>query len=1328
MSLGLTYGRDNGVKKIANMPVPGKNVFIENVGQLKDENNRPRRDIDFKLPGNNSLNIFVAPGKLLYQWAKPGKNPQNGEAVFYQLQVALEGANTSVKPTVYNKQVYRENFYTIGNEGHIAHSYQKLIYKNIYPHIDWIVSAAEGNASGMKYEFLVHKGGDPKQIKLRYYGADNIALKNGHITATTSFGTIEEEKPYCYTTANKKTVNSSFQLNKNTITFDIDAYDGELLIDPSIFWGTYFGNPSNTQGFAIVTDSLDNSFLCGKTSSTTDIIVSTYASQVNYGGGSSDAFIVKFNVNGTILWSTYYGSNDAEQFSAIAYDRSTNGVIVGGYTTSASNVGLGIIATPGAYQSINGGTGFSGSSIVDAMIAKFDDTGKLVWGTFFGGTQEDRILTIACDKYGFIYFGGATSSTNAIASSGASRPAPAPGFVEKFSPIGTRIWGTYICGTVNAITVDADNKIYIGGITDSVTGLATSGSHQSSFVGGSTDGFIAKFNDAGSRLWSSYYGGWGYDEVFCMITDSFRNLYVGGSTLSTQNIATTGSLKPTHSAALSNPPTIYDGFLAKFDSAGIRKWATYFGDSSGMDLIKSATIGPDGKIYIAGTTGSLSSIATPGAFHSTWGGPPPIYISGPYPPNGPMDIFLEKFTQKGERIWGTYIGGGGEDSYPNVAYGAGKLYVGGSTASASGIATAYVQYVTNGGYQQSITNSGNTEAFIEQFYADTSVYFKFPYIDTLLCAGDSLKVNYKVTNLFKLNNVFSVQLSDSSGNFTATSPIIGTKTDYREGVIACRIPPTTLENTHYSLRILASNPKDTFYNYDVKIAIYKYHVPDVYANPNPICENAKLNLDDFNFPYAPSYTWIGPAGFSVPSTHNAFRDTIKMSHAGNYILIADNHGCIGRDTVTVTVLPSPADAYIVGDTSLCLGDTLNLTATCTTPGVTYAWIGPYNPPNTIKSSATQTFVIPDVSYADSGYYKVASVLNGVCYSNQEATKRRVTIHPIPKPTASSNTPICEKETIVLTASDTITTGITYTWSGPGGFTHNSKDTSILNSNPTYSGRYIVRSTSIHGCSDTNSTNVIVKPLPNQPDATNNSPICSGGTLMLNNVLTTPSATYAWTGPNGFSSSQLNPNITSSQVSNSGIYTITVDLAGCKRSDTTLVTINKTPDKPILSSNSPLHVGDAFIKLNINNPDVAANYTWSGPNSFSTTAVNPVLNNVVKNMGGKYIVVASIAGCTSSDSIIVQVDDNPVTEGKSFIITPNPNKGIFTILASVETDSDMPLNIYASDGKLVYSDVLKPVNKKVVQTVDVSGKLATGIYRIKIRVDGKTSTYNLLIGQ
>jgi hypothetical protein len=259
-------------------------------------------------------------------------------------------------------------------------------------------------------------------------------------------------------------------------------------------------------------------------------------------------------------------------------------------------------------------------------------------------------------------------------------------------------------------------------------------------------------------------------------------------------------------------------------------------------------------------------------------------------------------------------------------------------------------------------------------------------------------------------------------------------------------------------------------------------------------------------------------------------------------------------------------------------------------------------------------------------------------------------------------------------------------------------------------------------------NVIVKPLPNQPDATNNSPICSGGTLILNNVLTTPSATYAWNGPNGYSSSQLNPSIAPSQVSHSGIYTITVDLAGCKKSDTTMVTINKTPDKPILTSNSPLHVGDAAIKLNITNPDGAATYTWSGPNSFSTSAVNPVLNNVVKNMGGKYIVIANIAGCTSSDSIIVQVDENIVTEGKSFIITPNPNKGIFSVLATVETDSDLPFNIYASDGKLVYSDVLKPVNKKVVQTVDVSGKLATGIYRIKIRVDGKTSTYNLLIGQ
>jgi hypothetical protein len=1150
--------------------------------------------------------------------------------------------------------------------------------------------------------------------------------------ATTSYGTIEEEKPYCYTTTDKKAVNSSFQLNKNTVTFDIATYDGELLIDPSIFWGTYFGNPSNTQGFAVVTDTLDNSFLCGKTFSTTDIVVSTYASQVMYGGGTGDAYIVKFNAGGSPLWSTYYGSNDVDQFMTAACDKTTNGVIVGGYTNSATNVGLGVIATTGAYQTQNGGTGFSGSTITDAILAKFNDTGKLVWGTFFGGTQDDQIFTVACDKYGFIYFGGKTSSTNAIASTGTVfRSAPAPGFVEKFNPAGGRVWGTYVCGTVNAITIDADNRVYVAGITDSSTGVATSGSHMPSFVGGLTDGFITKFNDAGARLWSTYYGGWGYDEVFCLVTDSFRNLYVGGATLSPSGIATTGSLRPTHSAALSNPPVINDGFLAKFDSAGVRKWGTYFGDSVGHDNINSITIGPDSKLYLAGTTGSLSSIATAGAYHSTWAGPAPIWLGSPnpYPPNGAVDIFLEKFNPKGERIWGTYIGGASLDFNPTVAYGVGKVYVGGSTYSPTGISTVFVNGVTNGGFQQSINNPPNTTlAFVEQFNSDTSVYFRFPYIDTLLCAGDSLKVYYKVTNFFKSNNVFSVQLSDSSGNFTATSPIIGSKTDFREGVIGCKIPTTTLENTHYTLRILASNPKDTFYNYDVKVQIYKYHVPDIYANPNPICENATLALDDFNYPYAPNYTWTGPAGFNMPSAHNVLRTPIKMNHAGDYILIADNHGCIGRDTITVIVNPSPAAAYIVGDTSLCLGDTLSLTATCATPGVTYAWIGPNNPPNPVKSSPNQNWVIPNMSFLDSGYYKVSSVLNGVCYSDQDSTKRRVTIHPIPKPTASNNTPICEKETIILTASDTITNGITYAWSGPGGFTLNNKDTSIVNSNPTYSGRYMVRSTSIHGCSDTTSTNVIVKPLPNQPDATNNSPICSGSTLTLSNVLTTPSATYTWSGPNGYSNTQLSPSISLSQVSHSGIYTITVDLAGCKKSDTTLVIINKTPDKPILTSNSPLHVGDASITLNITNPDAAANYTWSGPNSFSTTAVNPILKDVVKNMGGKYIVVATIAGCTSSDSITVQVDDNLVTAGKSFIITPNPNRGIFNVLASVETDSDMPFNIYASDGKLVYSDVLKPVNKKVVQTVDISGKVATGIYRIKFRVDSKTSTYNLLISQ
>src|SRR5213593_584833 len=71
----------------------------------------------------------------------------------------------------------------------------------------------------------------------------------------------------------------------------------------------------------------------------------------------------------------------------------------------------------------------------------------------------------------------------------------------------------------------------------------------------------------------------------------------------------------------------------------------------------------------------------------------------------------------------------------------------------------------------------------------------------------------------------------------------------------------------------------------------------------------------------------------------------------------------------------------------------------------------------------------------------------------------------------------------------------------------------------------------------------VSAVPSAPTASNNGPICAGGTLQLS-ASTVPGATYGWTGPNGFSSNQQNPMIPGATTAASGSYSVTATVSGC----------------------------------------------------------------------------------------------------------------------------------------------------------------------------------------
>ncbi|NQV02064.1 MAG: hypothetical protein HQ542_05435, partial [Bacteroidia bacterium] len=233
---------------------------------------------------------------------------------------------------------------------------------------------------------------------------------------------------------------------------------------------------------------------------------------------------------------------------------------------------------------------------------------------------------------------------------------------------------------IKACAVDLFGNIYVAGITVSDTGIATPGAHQTTFGGGfgTWDVFLAKFNTNGERIWATYYGGEGDDQLFEggeLATDQNGNIFMVGATTSDTGIATPGAYQTTGGGGA--------GFLVKFDSNGVRKWGTYYSGNGSTRFTGCAT-DTSGNIYAVGLTTSLINIASPGAYQTTNG--------------GQNDAFLVAFTPSGQRLWGTYYGGSLSDWGESCTTDKnGYIYLAGGTQSPDGIASLGCHQETFGG-------------------------------------------------------------------------------------------------------------------------------------------------------------------------------------------------------------------------------------------------------------------------------------------------------------------------------------------------------------------------------------------------------------------------------------------------------------------------------------------------------------------------------------------------------------------------------------------------------------------------------------------------------
>lgn len=342
------------------------------------------------------------------------------------------------------------------------------------------------------------------------------------------------------------------------------------------------------------------------------------------------------------------------------------------------------------------------------------------------------------------------------------------------------------------------------------------------------------------------------------------------------------------------------------------------------------------------------------------------------------------------------------------------------------------------------------------------------------------------------------------------------------------------------------------------------------------------------------------------------------------------------DQMSIQQSAGVAAPVLTYNSPLCDGNTLMLSAP-TYAGGTYSWTTTAATPFT---SNLEDPTIANVSGNNSGTYRCIVTVAG-CPSPQGSIA--VTVNPIPSPpTAGSNSPVCVGFPINLTAT-AVAGATSYNWThATSGFTAVTQNPTIGSATVGDAGNYFVTVT-VNGCTSTASgtTNVIINTIPSAPIPTSNSPVCQGATILLdaNNIA---GASYNWTGPASFSATnQKSPSRTSASTAMAGTYNVTATVNGCVSPAAGVsVTINPTPATPTPNSNSPVCEGQT---ITLTNPTIAgANYSWTGPNGFSSNVQNPSITGALPVHAGGYNLVVSVLGCNSAAATTIVNVNQPAT--------------------------------------------------------------------------------------
>ena len=335
---------------------------------------------------------------------------------------------------------------------------------------------------------------------------------------------------------------------------------------------------------------------------------------------------------------------------------------------------------------------------------------------------------------------------------------------------------------------------------------------------------------------------------------------------------------------------------------------------------------------------------------------------------------------------------------------------------------------------------------------------------------------------------------------------------------------------------------------------------------------------------------------------------------------------------------------IAGTATICAGTATTFTATPTNGGTpSYQW--KLNGSNVGTNSATYS----NGAITNGNTVSCVMTSNAPCVSSTSATSNTITmvVNPIPAtPTASASSPVCAGASINLTTPTV--SGASYSWSGPNAYTSTSQNPVITNSTTIMAGSYSVSVTQAGCTSLPGSTTVAITAAPAAPLASSNSPVCLAAAINL----TTPTvsgATYSWTGPNGFTSTQQNPVISSATAIMGGTYSVTVLQGTCpSTAGTTSILVNAPPVASFNGSPTATFCS-GFVQFTDNSTGNPSSWSWNFGDGQTSTSQSPSHDYLAS--GTYTVTLSAVNNCgnnqlVNTNYITVSVPTAPTGTGAS----------------------------------------------------------------------------------